>query len=87
MFDTIMLHCFLYCAQVLSENRSSCIKPCSYGNHNGFVIVEASTPSSYLASAFACVKSGRELTRVGRGDANCTHAPVHSMQEVLMTHW
>lgn len=39
-FDTVMLRCLLYSAQVLWENRCCCIKPCSYGNHGGSVIVE-----------------------------------------------
>lgn len=66
-FDTIMLRCLLYCAQVLWGNRCCCIKPCSYGNHDGSVVVEdcgmfgsvpKSTPSScLLLSAFARVNS------------------------------
>lgn len=35
-----MLGCLLYCAPVLWENRRCCIKPCSYGNHDGSAVME-----------------------------------------------
>ena len=40
MSDSILPHCFLYCAQVLWEKTCLYNKSCSYGNQEGCVFVE-----------------------------------------------
>lgn len=72
-FPVIMLHCFLYCAQVLWEKRCFYNKSCSYGNQDDVSAGRCSCWFSSDSSEFNSICLCDHLPVVGtqsEGEAN-----------------